>query len=380
MLLLQGGRVRGESVEKAKKPHLPFLDWMRGLAAAIMLQGHTFHSFAKPELREQSPYVFSQFFGGLAPAIFLFLTGVTFAFILESNERRRLPMWKRWTAALVRGRYLFLLAVLFRIQLWVFAWGQSPWQDLLKVDVLNLMGLTLFLLSPLAVLTLADRAKWAAIVGLTVAFAAPIVSALDWGWLHPYLAAYIVPSYLYFSFFPWAAFIALGVAGGSMLKLCRAEHLDRFMQWTAISGFALVLSAQFFSNLPYTLYEKTDFWLNSPALVLIKVGVALLVGAFAYLWTERAWGRDSSWLRLFGTNSLIVYWVHIELVYGRWFWRWKERLDNWQCALASVVLVVLMLLLVKGWVKLKKMRVRQTADRPRVSRTAEHPIPVAAGD
>lgn len=354
---------------------------MRGLAAAIMLQGHTFHSFAKPELREQSPYVFSQFFGGLAPAIFLFLTGVTFSFILDSGDRRRLSPWQRWTAALSRARYLFLLAVLFRLQLWVFAWGQSPWQDLFKVDVLNLMGVSLFLLSPLAVLDLAKRAKWAAIAGMAVAFAAPIVSSFDWSGVHPFAAAYFQPSYVYFAVFPWAAFVALGVAGGSMLKLCRAEHLDRFMQWTAIAGFALVLGAQFFTNLPYSLYDKTEFWLNSPALVLIKVGVALLLSAFAYLWTERAWGRDTSWLRQLGTNSLIVYWVHIELVYGRWLWRWKEQLENWQCALAAVGLVALMLVVVRTWKRIKKLRLpEQTHRSTRTVDRQREPVPVTAGD
>ncbi|HYZ84236.1 MAG TPA: heparan-alpha-glucosaminide N-acetyltransferase domain-containing protein, partial [Bryobacteraceae bacterium] len=73
-----------------KKPRLGFIDWTRGLAASIMLQGHVFHSFAKPELRESSPYIVSQFIGGITPAIFLFLTGITLAFLLDGLERKRL--------------------------------------------------------------------------------------------------------------------------------------------------------------------------------------------------------------------------------------------------------------------------------------------------
>ena len=65
------------SPQQAKKrsARMPFLDWTRGLAATIMLQGHVFHSFARPELREGGTYVISQFIGGIPPAIFLFLTG-----------------------------------------------------------------------------------------------------------------------------------------------------------------------------------------------------------------------------------------------------------------------------------------------------------------
>ena len=49
---------------------LAFLDWTRGFAACIMLQGHVSHSFTHKDLRNDSFYVFSQFFGGLTPAVF----------------------------------------------------------------------------------------------------------------------------------------------------------------------------------------------------------------------------------------------------------------------------------------------------------------------
>jgi uncharacterized membrane protein len=339
-------------VYKAKQPHLPFLDWMRGLAAAVMLQGHTFDSFARHDTRGQSAFVLSQFFGGLAPAIFLSLTGVTYAFLMERGERRGLPMFERWTAALKRGRYLLLIAVLFRLQLWAFSWGQGDWHDLFKVDVLNLMGVCFLLFSPLALLPLAERVRAAAVTGLVIACAAPLVSGADLSFLHPYVAAYFKPSYVTFAIFPWGAFIAFGIAAGSMLKACRPEHLDRFMQWSALAGFGLVIGGQYFSNLPYSLYEKSEFWLNSPALVLIKLGLVLLVGSFAFLWSARTWGANWSWLRQLGTSSLLVYWVHIELVYGRWFGTSKEKLDSWACVLASAAMMSVMVALAcaKQWI------------------------------
>ncbi|HEY6072806.1 MAG TPA: hypothetical protein VIV15_05260, partial [Anaerolineales bacterium] len=50
-----------------------------------------------------------------------------------------------------------------------------------------------------------------------------------------------------------------------------------------------------------------------------------------------------SWVRQFGTTSLLVYWVHTELVYGRWLYFWKERLAPGQVALASLGVILLML-------------------------------------
>ncbi len=67
---------------------LAFIDWTRGLAAVIMLQGHTFHSFTRPDLRDKGTYTLSQFVGGLPPAMFLLLTGITFAFLMDSQESK----------------------------------------------------------------------------------------------------------------------------------------------------------------------------------------------------------------------------------------------------------------------------------------------------
>ena len=54
----------------------------------------------------------------------------TFDGIADTLDRRQsqdLPPLKRWAAALRRSGYLFMLAFLFRLQLWVFAYPQSPW-------------------------------------------------------------------------------------------------------------------------------------------------------------------------------------------------------------------------------------------------------------
>jgi hypothetical protein len=63
--------------------------------------------------------VLSQFAGGMPPAIFLFLTGVTLAFLMDSSERRGLTRGQRVFAAFRRSGYLFFLAFAFRAQMFV---------------------------------------------------------------------------------------------------------------------------------------------------------------------------------------------------------------------------------------------------------------------
>jgi len=131
-----------------KSARIVFLDWLRGLAALIMLQGHVFHSFTRPDQREHGFYIYSQFLGGQAAAVFLFLTGITFG--MGIDRRSQLAPLERVFSALKRARYLFILAILFRLQLYVFGWGQTQLSDLLQVDVLNLMGVSAALLSLVA--------------------------------------------------------------------------------------------------------------------------------------------------------------------------------------------------------------------------------------
>ena len=118
--------------------------------------------------------------------------------------------------------------------------------------------------------------------------------------------------------------------------------MNRLMQWFALAGFALFLGGDYCSKFYYSLYPRSEFWLNSPWMVAMKLGPVLLLISVAYLWTEYG-ARGWSPLRQFGVTSLLVYWVHVELVYGFWFWFLHERLTAAQCALCSVILIALML-------------------------------------
>jgi uncharacterized membrane protein len=327
---------------KTSTPRLAFIDWTRGLAAVVMLQGHTFHSFTRNDLRDKGPYIFSQFLGGLPPALFLFLTGITFAFLMDSQERQGTGTWHRILAALKRSRYLFILAFLFRIQLYVFGFPTSPAGELLRVDILNCMGMAMLVFAPMAVFSTQERIRLCTVLGVVVAGLAPLVSMIDSSGVPWIIRAYFFPSPNYFGFFPWAAFLAFGMVAGSVIRTVKQEEMSRAMLWSLGLGLGLVLVAQYLSNLPYSLYPKSDFWLNSPGLIIIKLGVVLIILALAFLWVHTGAGQRWSLFRQLGTTSLLVYWVHIEIVYGRWFGIWKEGLTVRQVLVFTAVLLGLL--------------------------------------
>lgn len=321
---------------------LAYLDWARGLAAVVMFQGHVFDSFIRRDLRASGPFVFSQFVGGMPPAVFLFLLGITFAFLMDSLERKGVEPIGRWAAAVKRSGYLFLVAALFRLQLWVTAMGKSPAGDLLRVDILNCMGLAVLLLSVLAVVRTVERVRLCAVVGAVIAVAAPAVTALDSPSVPALLHSYFVPDHTSFGFFPWASFVAFGMSAGSVLRVAKQDEIPAVIQWFAWGGLASAFGAYGLSFVPVSIYPKSDFWLDHPALIFIKLGAVLMLISFAWLWNLKLPEDSFSWIRQIGTASLLVYWVHVELIYGTLFWKLKESLSIPQTVAAALVTIVIM--------------------------------------
>ncbi len=75
---------------------------------------------------------------------------------------------------------------------------------------------------------------------------------------------------------------------------------------------------------------------------MIKLGVVLIILAVAFLWANMGAVQRWSLFRQLGTTSLLVYWVHIELVYGRWFGIWKEAMTVRQVLLFTILLLALL--------------------------------------
>lgn len=324
---------------------LRYLDWTRGLAVVLMIQCHTFNSLAHPDTRTGGPYMLTQFTGGMAAPLFLFMAGMTFAFQMDSLERKARPRRERFFKLWRRAGYLFLMAFLFRLNNSLMSLPNLPWRNLLKVDILNCMGLAMAVFAPLGLAPAAVRARAAVALAALTAGVAPLAGQGDWSGVPVLVHDYFVPGRGRFAFFPCGAYLAFGIAAGAVLRRTPPERLERAMQWAAMGGLGLALAAQYFSTFPYSLYANANFWLDSPALVAIRCGLALIFLAAAYVWTEHAAGPGWSWIESLGKTSLLVYWVHVLLVYGVLAAPWKARLPiSWTFA-ATVFVTALMVAL-----------------------------------
>jgi uncharacterized membrane protein len=350
---------------------------MRGAAVLIMIQCHVFNSFTRPDLRQSGAYILSQFIGGMAAPLFLFMAGMTSGFQMESLEKRQTGRWKRWRAALWRAGYIFLIAYLFRLTNWLGSLPNPSLQDLLKVDILNAMGLAMAAFAAVALFDHTQRVRLTIAGALAVAAAAPLLSGLAWTGVPLVVKNYLVPSpnTAQFPFFPCAAYVGFGLAAGSLVKRTDSSSsgggMDRLMQWLVLIGFGLIFTSEYFANLPWSVYAKSDFWRNSPALILIRVGSILLMLAGAYLWTGLRAASGWSWIESLGKTSLMVYWVHVTLVYGGLATPWKRALTPSGSALAAIVVTLLMVALSEIRLRLRERHLMRWRSGTTVAGTAE---------
>jgi len=310
-----------------------------------MIQCHAFNSFTRMDLRESGGYALTQFVGGMAAPLFLFMAGMTFGFQMESLQTRVAGRLRRWRISLTRAGYVLGLAYAFRFTNWIGSLPNASTEELLKVDILNCMGVALAVFAAAALLDSQARVRYALLGAVAVAVLSPVVSALEWGRVWLPVRDYLVPSPLRgrFPFFPCGAYVGFGLAAGAIVRRTASEQMDRLMQWVVLIGLGLVLGARYCADLPYSVYAHSDFWRSSPALILIRVGIALLLLAAGYLWTEYCANRGWSWVENFGKTSLLVYWVHVMIVYGNLTNPIKRTLTLSQAALATLLVIGLMI-------------------------------------
>ena len=150
-----------------------------------------------------------------------------------------------------------------------------------------------------------------------------------------------------FPVFPWTGFAFAGLAVGFLLvsDWARRREVQAFAMLGA-AGVAIIAIARWFDHHPRQIYAVYDFWHTSPNFFMIRVGLLLviLLGIYAWCrWGAAMWGF-SPMIQL-GQTSLLVYWVHIEFVYGRFSILPKRAMGIVRATLGLAAIFVAMLLL-----------------------------------
>jgi len=359
----------------APSSRLAYVDWLRGLACLLMFQTHCYDAWLGGAARNSKFAMWSQLGGTFPAPLFLFLAGISFALVVDKLLAKGLAATQIAKTTIRRGAEIFGLGLLFRIQEYAISLGWAPWNDLFRVDILNTIGLSIMLMGVVCWGVLRMRgvppALQARSVGpgplvssgagldgrpytnpeatphdasaaarsrrdlitaaLLVSAAMAAITPLLWTTWRPRFLPWELETYVngvhnlgqpqpwLFPIFPWVAFAFVGLAFGFILLSEFARKLGtRFFIAAGLAGLAIIYVAKFLDSRALQVYPVFDFWHTSPEFFMIRVGLLLLLTVLAYAWCRWGFGQIgfSPMIQL-GKTSLLVYWVHIEFVYGK---------------------------------------------------------------
>jgi hypothetical protein len=300
--------------------------------ALVMVQGHLNDALVSPEAKAAAFYQLQLILHGSTAPGFLFASGFVAGL-------PRAPLSLRASIRRAR-RLLFVLGVGYALHLPYL----SLWKSLLqatatdKAHALSCSALHVIAVTQLFVLALqwvAGR-RWvgaAAGLALAVLAATPAVWASDLSRRLPLaLGAYVdvqaAPSA--FPIFPYSAFVLAGtVAGAALGRQDAATRARRAL----VGGGGLVAAG---AILAVALKGRVEFWGPSPGYALLRLGALLLLLLGVEKLVRREEGRPGNrlvWmLVIIGHETLLVYVLHLLLLYGGVLWPpplagWAHRLD-----------------------------------------------------
>jgi uncharacterized membrane protein len=317
---------------------LAYIDWMRGLACLLMFETHCYDSWLSAQAKKTEFFRYSQMGGTLPAPLFIFLAGVSVALVTEKLRKKEVARSVIAKQVIWRGTEVFGLGILFRVQEFILGIPISPWTDLLRVDVLNILGLSMILLGVLCWLAGGSGPVSAEVVrarnlvlALGAAAAVALATPAIWTTWRPRFLPWEVESYVngvhifdkpqvwLFPIFPWVAFAFVGLAVGFWLFTDFAQQREELgFLALAIAGVAAFCASLALDRWGPAMYSVYDYWHTSPNFFLARCGVIVMILCAAYAWCRWGWGQVGfSLIEQLGRTSLLVYWVHIEFVYGR---------------------------------------------------------------
>jgi uncharacterized membrane protein len=331
-----------------------------------MTEWHTYDAWRLAAVAHGPLHDWLNLVGGFAAPSFLYMAGLSQVLSDEAQARKGVAAATRRQGALERALWLLGVAYLFRLSIWLVDGGWRAgggWrglaiafvQDVLKVDILNVIAVSLFL-GALAGMGRGARAGlWTAAAGTAIfAFLTPVVAA------HPPpaspLGEYVWNARSSFALFPWAGFLL----GGSVVGRLVAGR-DRPL-WLVAAGAATWLVARWADGWP-PVYAHQDFWRASPSWFFMRLGIVVAMTGVLMLLPAAA-DRMLSWLRTMGRHSLLGYVLSVLIPYGGISRALHHRLSV-RGALAAVVAMVAFIwaasALMDRWEERKARRPAQAA-------------------
>jgi hypothetical protein len=286
----------------------------------MMLQGHFIDTLLLSEYKDDSYLAFSlwSYFRGITAPTFFTISGLIFTYLLlrakDKNED-----WERIRKGVIRG--LMLIGIGYLLRFPIFDWLNGRFNiNVLKVDVLHIIGLSLIIIIALYLITFKHLRLFSMVtlaLGCCIFVTEPLYRGIELENLPIFFSNYLSKSHgSIFTILPWLGYICFG---GYL-----ASVFYRFLEKPRFKPVIIII----FFLLGYVLIEWSSF-------LLVKLhhlsGIQLFYDAanFNYLFTRL--GNVLIYFGLFyglenfikfplflkiGQKTLSIYVIHFIIMYG----------------------------------------------------------------
>ena len=348
-----------------------FIDAFRGLAVLVMIETHVFNALLRVPLKDEVFFKVLTFVNGLVAPSFLFCAGFGFAIIMHRRWREFIslerPFWR------YIFRLMFILVVAYSLHIPFFSLrrmmtvtDQQLWTSFFQVDILQVIAITLMFLALLSVIV-RDQRRFivvASAISLVLVMITPVVREMDLSNLPIWFRSFLTNKFKsQFPLVPWSAFLMSGtIVGYTYVRANQDSAEPRTMNRLALMAAGAIVLALLVEVLPFTVYPDHDFWKASPEFFLVRLGLVILGCIGLWKFEQRRTMSPKSPIALFGQESLLVYTVHLLVVYGYTYeWSFIRKfgptLDYLECLGLTAALTLAMYLMayvwhwMKGWNK-----------------------------
>lgn len=361
-------------ITPVKGPRLTFIDLLRGWAVFVMIETHVTNALLIQSYRSTWWFDYLDFFNGLVAPSFLFCAGCGLWIAInrkwDDYVHFRKPLWK------YLGRMGWILGVAYALHLPAFsirrlyhAFTPAFAETLFQVDILHTIVITSVFAVGIILLTRNKNILlWGSIIlsALLIVLAPGIWAAARGGTFSVIIRNMMTETpRSYFPFVPWSAFVFIGIIATKLYMDATDKAL--FFKRLFRIGASLAIAGIIF-RLYYNPYP-VELWRSTPIFFAMRIGVIFM--AFAGLWyySERKRAQAStaktSMILLFGRESLLVYVIHLIIVYGSVANNGiasgaAMTLTPLECLGISIVLINAMWLLAYCWSYLKSNHFRMS--------------------
>jgi uncharacterized membrane protein len=350
-----------------EKARYLFVDLLRGWALLVMIEVHVFNVLLLPELKSTSWFNVLNFVNGLVAPSFLFISG--FAFTISTKDKtgelRRFdyPFWKKL------GRILLIILAGYSLHLPILSlrrlmhfYSRETLISFYNVDILQCIGIGLLFLFLLKLVIKSEKIYNVIIIFvllISVLFS-PIIWKTDFtSFINIPLANYFnIMNGSFFPIFPWVGFLLVGVLCCKIYLRARENNEEKkSILLFVLSGIIMAVLGHLFISPALNIFH-CDHKAN-PFFFVQRLGYVVLLLSACWFYIKIRQTKTSFVLDV-GRESLIVYWLHLQLLYRRFYHETSfaslngDKFDVWGCIIVTISLAVLMIFIAKLWGNFKR--------------------------